>query len=109
MDVEYCPDAKSNGTSEYCTPSGSHSAHDPKDITTDLPADTMQDTRWGGGARRVSAWEVINRHNPSIHIPAGDPLPGPCSKDLLDANSEASHEPLEDNEGVAVLMNVVGP
>ena len=99
------------GTSEYCTPSGSHSMHDPRDWTTDQPAYTVQDFIWGHGSRPVSAWEAINHYNPSIHIPAGDPLPGPCSKNLSDASSELSHEPLDDNEGVAVSpwMTVIGP
>ncbi len=95
------------GTSEFCTPNGRTSHHDPRDIAGN-PASTEHDDQWGLLGGYISSWEVINKYNNSIKIPTGDPNPGPCSKSI-DKYSKKSHEPLEADHGTAKFVVVIGP
>jgi hypothetical protein len=91
-----------HGTSEFCTPTGDN-AHTPVD-SAGATADTDQDEDNNG----ESCWATIHRLNAAMQIPSGAPLAGPCSKST-DVNAEASHEPLDADDGVAVLVNFDGP
>ncbi len=106
MDVQFHHLLYTDGTSEFCTPAGPDSRHDPRDMATGQPALTEHDRMWGSGY--TSCWEAINKYNSSIRIPAGDPDPGPCSKSD-DPTSNDSHEPLEADSGAAQLVVVEGP
>ena len=106
MDRAYHPTWRSDGISEFCTPSGAsrvNSAHDPRDLATGSTAQTAQDT-----ANHESCWQTIHDYNNAIQIPSADPLPGPCSKST-DSNSVLSHEPLEAESGVAALVSLTRP
>ncbi len=96
------------GNSEFCTPAGPNSQHDPRDFYTDQTVATNQDALWSMLGEHTSCWTVINKYNNSIKIPAGDPDPGPCSKSD-DPNSNDSHEPLEANQGTAKSVVLLGP
>jgi hypothetical protein len=108
MDIQYIAGVFEHGTSEFCTPSGPHSAHDPRALADGAPAATVQDLAWGTKSHFVSAWERIHSYNAAIAMPVGDPLPGPCSKSN-DPNDPKSHEPMEANEGAATYTTINGP
>ncbi len=96
------------GTSEFCTPFGPNSHHDPRDSSTWQPAYTAHDAKWSWISYRTSCWVVINLYNNAIKIPTGDPDPGPCSKSN-NPNSNDSHEPLEAHQGTAQFVVLIGP
>ncbi len=106
MDVQFHHLLYTDGSSEFCTPAGPDSKHDPRDMATGQPALTEHDRLWGSGY--TSCWKVISSYNNSIRIPVGDPDPGPCSKSN-DPNSNDSHEPLEAHQGTARFVVVTGP
>ena len=92
------------GSSEFCTPSGRASRHQVFTWADDVPFPSEQDLAHPG----ESAWETIARLHPAVAIPAADPDPGPCSRSR-DPHSAASHEPLEQWEGVGWLVDFHGP
>jgi hypothetical protein len=106
MELQYHPEwerTRERGTSEFCTPAGAGSAHHPIN-RQGYDDDTSQDT----GNDHQSCWETIHAYNPSLRMPDGDPLPGPCSKSN-DPDSELSHEPLEADAGVGALVVIEEP
>ncbi len=106
MDMHFHHLLAFRGTSEFCTPAGPNSQHDPRDMSTGEPAFTEQDGLWSFGY--TSCWETINNYNNSILIPTGDPDPGPCSKSNVPTSND-SHEPLEADSGTAEFVVLIGP
>jgi hypothetical protein len=114
MELQYyegCIDTTSGGnsctrgTSEFCTTPDTDlpSAHMPLDRSSHPSTNHQNEINNG-----QSCWQTIHNYNNAIQMPGGDPLPGPCSKSD-DADSALSHEPMEANECIGALVNIIGP
>lgn len=103
MEQQYTPWSTGRGSSEFTTPSGPNSARRPIDAAGE-PSLTHQCEH----NNEESDWETIARYSVAVVMPDGDPLPGPCSQSD-DPDSELSHVPLPEDEGVGPLVVFDGP